>query len=215
MNSYPPTRPSSGATITAEIPQTAEPSGNERPSNDCPTTSPGAVPTGELDYTWAVDEYYPGLYRFGLRLARSQSDAADLTQETYRILYTKGADIRDAAKVKSWLFMTLYRLFLRGRRREIRFPKDSLDAVEWELSTTEPQSGCQLDGSLAVAALQELDEVFRVPLTLFYLEDMSYKEMAAVLGVPLGTIMSRLFRGKLLLRQQLQSPLGVTQTHAA
>jgi len=209
MNSYPPTRHSSGATIADGISPTIEPCGDERPSDDDSAILPSPVPTGELNYTWAVDEYYTGLYRFGLRLARSQSDAADLTQETYRILYTKGADIRDAAKVKSWLFMTLYRLFLRGRRREIRFPKDSLDAVEWELSTTGPQSGCQLDGSLVVAALQELDEVFRVPLTLFYLEDMSYKEMATVLGVPLGTIMSRLFRGKEILRRQLDTPAMV------
>jgi len=138
-------------------------------------------------------------------LARGRSDAADLTQETYRILYTKGADIRDPSKVKSWLFMTLYRLFLRGRRRDIRFPHDSLEAAEWDLPATGPQSECQLDGLLAVAALQKMDEVFRVPLTMFYSEDLSYKEMAAVLGVPVGTIMSRLFRGKEILRRQLET----------
>jgi RNA polymerase sigma-70 factor (ECF subfamily) len=154
-----------------------------------------------------VDEYYTGLFRFGLRLTRSESDAADLAQETYRILYAKGADIREAGKVKGWLFTTLYRLFLRRRRHDIRFPAAPLESVEWDLPTIGPRHGRELDSALALASLGRLDDVFRVPLTMFYLENKSYKEVATALGVPIGTIMSRLSRGKNLLRHMLQTPL--------
>ncbi|MCL4181469.1 MAG: sigma-70 family RNA polymerase sigma factor [Verrucomicrobia bacterium] len=69
-----------------------------------------------LDYDAIVDQFYEGLYRFALGLSGKASDAADLTQETYHILLVKGDRIRDPNRVKSWLFTTLYREFLRRRR---------------------------------------------------------------------------------------------------
>ena len=165
--------------------------------------------TIDVNYVWAVDQFYQILYKFGLHLAGSESDAEDLTQETYHILFTKSGAIRDGSKVKSWLFTTLYRLFLRRRRRRARFPETTFEMTEAELPVNEPGHAENLDGACVVAALQELEEKFRSPLVMFYLEEFSYKEISAILKIPIGTIMSRLSRGKELLRKQLRVPLMV------
>lgn len=167
-----------------------------------------AIPAigAEVDYDWAVEQLYAALYKFAFGLAGNESDAADLTQDTYRVLLTKGQGIRDARKVKSWLFTTLYRQFLGRRRHATRFPETPVDSAEWELPTITPEHIETLDGSLVVAALQQLDEKYRAPLAMFYLEELSYKEMAEILELPIGTIMSRMSRGKEILRRQLQPP---------
>jgi RNA polymerase sigma-70 factor (ECF subfamily) len=167
------------------------------------------VQTIDVNCVWAVDQFYQILYKFGFHLAGSESDAEDLTQETYHILFTKSGAIRDGGKVKSWLFTTLYRLFLRRCRRRTRFPETTFEMTEAELPVTEPGHADNLDGASVVAALQELEEKFRSPLVMFYLEEFSYKEISAILKLPLGTIMSRLSRGKELLRKQLQIPAMV------
>lgn len=151
-----------------------------------------------------VEAYYAALYRFALSLTRSTSDASDLTQQTFFVWATKGASLRDSAKAKSWLFTTLYREFLRGRRREARVTAIAdLPPAQQDQPDLEPDAIAKLDAALVLEALQEVDAVFREPLTLFYLQDLSYLEIADVLDVPIGTVMSRLSRGKVHLRQRL------------
>ncbi len=169
-----------------------------------PAASSAPAPAAGADYDWAVEQFYEALYKFSFSLTGSESDAADLTQDTYRVLLTKGDAIRDARKVKSWLFTTLYRQFLGRRRHATRFPEMPVDSAEWELPTITPQHADALDGSLVVGALQQLDEKYRAPLAMFYLQEHSYREIAAVLGLPIGTIMSRLSRGKEILRKRLE-----------
>lgn len=152
-------------------------------------------------FTQLVDAHYTALYRFALSLARNATDAGDLVQQTFFIWATKGDSLRDAAKAKSWLFTTLYREFLRGRRRDERATSiEDLPPGEKEIAAEEIDRVAKLDGATVMAALQSVDEVFRAPLTLFYLQELSYQEIAATLGVPIGTVMSRLSRGKAQLR---------------
>lgn len=156
------------------------------------------------EFTQLVDAHYAPLYRFALSLARNSADASDLTQQTFFIWARKGDQLREAGKVKSWLFTTLYREFLRGRRRAEHvkaledLPPDEAEPVAPEVDLV---SG--MDAGLVVEALQDVDEVYRVPLTLFYLQELSYKEIASALEVPIGTVMSRLSRGKSQLRAAL------------
>lgn len=154
-------------------------------------------------FTRLVDAHYTPLYRFALSLARNPADAGDLVQQTFYIWATKGHALREAAKAKTWLFTTLYREFLRGRRRDAR--ATSLEDLPpgGELASEDVDRISRLDAAVVVAALQEVDEVFRAPLTLFYLEELSYAEIAATLDVPIGTVMSRLSRGKAQLRAVL------------
>jgi len=155
-------------------------------------------------FTQLVDAHYAPLYRFALSLAKNPADAGDLVQQTFFIWATKGHALRDAGKAKSWLFTTLYREFLRGRRREARVTSvEDLPAGEADLPAEETDRVQRMDAALVLEALQEVDEVFRTPLTLFYLEDLSYLEIAATLEVPIGTVMSRLSRGKIQLRAAL------------
>ncbi len=158
---------------------------------------------GAPDFEQIVDAHYAPLYRFALSLARSEHTAADLTQQTFYLWASRGHQLRDAAKVKSWLFTTLYREFLGVHRRDSRFPQADLEGETAELPAEECSIADSIDGAAVVAALQEIDEVYRAPLTLFYLEEFSYREIAAVLEVPAGTVMSRLSRGKNLLRKLL------------
>jgi len=155
------------------------------------------------DFEQIVDAHYAALYRFALSLARSEPAAADLTQQTFYLWAARGHQLREAGKVKSWLFTTLYREFLGVHRREARFPQADLEGETAELPAESCSVADSIDGATVVAALRQLDEAFRAPLTLFYLEQFSYREIASVLGVPAGTVMSRLSRGKGMLRKIL------------
>ncbi len=155
-------------------------------------------------FTQLVDAHYAPLYRFALSLAKNSADAGDLVQQTFFIWATKGHGLREAAKAKSWLFTTLYREFLRGRRREARASSlEDLPPGEADVAAEEIDRVARLDAATVMVALQSVDEVFRAPLTLFYLEDLSYQEIADTLDVPIGTVMSRLSRGKAQLRTAL------------
>ncbi len=155
-------------------------------------------------FTQLVDAHYAALYRFALSLTRNSSDACDLTQQTFFIWARKGDQLREEAKAKSWLFTTLYREFLRGRRRaEHVTALEDLPPGENDPAAPEVDLVTGMDAGLVVEALQEVDEVYRVPLTLFYLEELAYKEIADALEVPIGTVMSRLSRGKTQLRAAL------------
>jgi RNA polymerase sigma factor (sigma-70 family) len=155
-----------------------------------------------VDFQQLVDQQYAPLYRFALSLAKSEADAADLTQQTFFLWGSKGHQLRDSSKAKSWLFTTLFREFLNRRRHEVRFPKVELDDAREDEIAISPNINA-LDSASVLQALQEVDEPFRAPLTLFYLKQFSYAEIAEVLDVPIGTVMSRLSRGKALLRRLL------------
>jgi RNA polymerase sigma-70 factor, ECF subfamily len=158
----------------------------------------------EPDFQQLVDQHYAPLYRFALTLSKSEADAADLTQQTFFLWASKGHQLRDGSKAKSWLFTTLYREFLGRRRHEARFPRVVLDDMREEDISVFPNVNV-LDSAVVLEALRDVDEPFRAPLTLFYLDQFSYREIADVLEVPIGTVMSRLSRGKTLLRQRLLS----------
>ena len=156
-------------------------------------------------FTQLVDAHYAPLYRFALSLARNSADAGDLVQQTFFIWATKGEALRDGSKAKSWLFTTLYREFLRGRRRNGRITSiEDLPPGEQDIAAEDIDRVARLDAATVMSALQSVDEVFRAPLTLFYLDDLSYQEIAEALDVPIGTVMSRLSRGKAQLRGVLE-----------
>lgn len=151
-----------------------------------------------------VDVHYAALFRFAVSLARNDADAADLTQQTYYIWATKGHTIREVAKAKTWLFTTLYREFVRSNRRSQRMTSlENLPPGEQDPPDLDTDAIARLDHQIVMQVLAEIDPVFRAPLTLFYLKDLTYQEIADILDVPIGTVMSRLNRGKAHLRTAL------------
>ncbi|MBI2928683.1 MAG: RNA polymerase sigma factor [Verrucomicrobia bacterium] len=164
----------------------------------------------EIDYEQIVSAHYEGLYRFAMSLARKADDASELTQETFFRLLSKGSQIRDPEKVKAWLFTTLYRIFVGWKRREIHLPHYEISTVESELPALTPTACDQVDGQTALDALCAIEEHYRAPLVLFYLEDYSYRDIAEALDVPIGTVMSRLSRGKDLLRHLVTAQIAGT-----
>ena len=163
-----------------------------------------ASPTNNpLDFNNLVQVYYTPLYRFAYSLAKNEEDACDLTQQVFFIWAQKGSSLRDPSKVKSWLFTTLYREFLRVKKRASSMAPYDPDVLESEVPAFNPDIVATLDAASAVESLAEVDEIYRVPLTLFYLKSLSYKEIASTLDLPIGTVMSRLSRGKSQLKEIL------------
>src|SRR5712675_64720 len=108
-----------------------------------------------------VGEHYQPLFRFAMSLTRAEPDARDLTQQTFYIWATKGHQLRDIAKIKTWLFTTLRRAFLVGRRRQSRFIHEDLETVSGQLPALAPKLADQADGSQVLAALAQVDEVYQ------------------------------------------------------
>lgn len=166
----------------------------------------------DVDYEQAVALYHEDLHRFALSLARNPDDARDLTQESYCRFLTKSGQLRDRTKVKSWLFTTLYRVFLGRKRHEKSFPHDELSTVEAELPALTPDLVDKMDGEVVIEALDEIDEHHRTPLVLFYLQSLSYREIAELLDIPVGTVMSRLSRAKIILRTLITTRTNRSET---
>jgi RNA polymerase sigma-70 factor (ECF subfamily) len=162
------------------------------------------------DFEHVVQTCHGDVYRFALSLTRNEDEAGDVTQETFHLWAQRGHQLREASRLKAWLLTTCYREFLRRRRHQTRFPAAELAAVEHELPTVAPKVVEHLDAGTLMGALQEVDELFRVPLLLFYFQQHSYAEIARLLGVPAGTVMSRLARGKEQLRARLADPRAQT-----
>ena len=165
----------------------------------------------EAEFERLVELYYPPLYRFALSLTRQESDASDLTQQTFYIWARKGHQLQEPSKVKSWLFTTLHREYLQQRRKSVRFPDVTLSDAEHELPEVAPARPSELDGSTILEALGRLDPAFQAPVALFYLEDYSYLEIGQILEIPLGTVKSRISRGI----GQLQQALVGSETRLA
>ena len=158
------------------------------------------------------------LYRLALRLTGDVAAAEDLVQECYLKALTAFDSLRDPGRVKPWLFQILTRLVSdrhRGEMREMRtasleeLDRFSLYDLIWEEDPM-PYSDRLHEDFLAQfhdeevrAALGALPEAYRVPLVLLYSEGYAYKELAEILGCPIGTVMSRLHRGRKLLEQEL------------
>jgi RNA polymerase sigma factor (sigma-70 family) len=165
----------------------------------------------ELDYEQIVAAYHEEIYRFAYSLVGNRDDASELTQETYVRLLTKGRQVRDRNKVKAWLFTTLYRIFLSWKRRESRFPHLEIYSVQHELPPLTPDLANEADGQTVVESALSIENHYRAPLVLYYLRGLCYREIAEVLDVPIGTVMSRLSRGKELIRQQLSARLSKSE----
>jgi RNA polymerase sigma factor (sigma-70 family) len=158
------------------------------------------------DFQQLVDDHYTALYRFALSLCRNQDTACDLVQQTFCIWAQKGGQLQDHSKAKTWLFTTLHREFLAHNRKARRYQDEELtDQVTASLASEEDQGERQLDGQRLMQLLQALDENYRAPVTLFYLQQHSYREIAEILDIPIGTVMSRISRGKEILRRKMTS----------
>lgn len=121
-------------------------------------------------------------------------------QQTFLQWARKGHTLRDLDKVKTWLYTTLYREWLAITRREkmhehVEFEPD-LHGGEADAAPEAPR----VDSATLQRALDELDVNYRAPLVLFYMRELSYREIAETLGIPIGTVMSRLSRAKDALR---------------
>lgn len=158
------------------------------------------------EFEQLVDAHYEALYRFALSLAKDVDSASDLVQQTFCTWAEKGGQLRDRSKAKTWLFTTLYREFLAQVRRSNRYSPDGFDAEAADrIAAEEEDAERQMDGRQVLDLLRALEESYRAPLTLFYLQQHSYKEIARILDLPIGTVMSRISRGKELLRKQMVS----------
>lgn len=162
----------------------------------------------KLNLESIATEFYASLYRFALSLARNESEAADLTQQTFFILAQRSHQIRDATKVKCWLFTTLRREFLRTARHQTNHPEVEFIPDHHDSPIVDTSALRLADARIVLDALKKVDEPYRTALELFYLGELSYKEIALILEIPIGTVMSRLARGKDQLKALLTAAIA-------
>jgi RNA polymerase sigma-70 factor (ECF subfamily) len=167
-------------------------------------------PTPRPPLTALIEEHSEFLYRFAYRLSGSAADAEDLVQQAFLAAHTKIDQLREPEKSRAWLVAIVRNALRKSHRRERPIPVcDAGDGIE---PVTESDLEQLLNAECVQAALNELPEEFRSTLVLFYFDDLSYKDIAELLDVPIGTVMSRLSRGKAYLRQRLLPDFAGSRT---
>ena len=180
-------------------PEAVGPGGSE-----APLEAQQCGPTRAVDILQLIGDHYGALYRYAYRLAGSQADAEDLTQQTFLVAQQKLHQLRASDKADRWLFAVLRSCFLKSARK--RHPVAAADlALDIECIPEEAPAGGRIDRQQLQAALDELPCDFKAVLAMFYFEQRSYREIAQQLDVPIGTVMSRLSRAKERLRHGLLS----------
>jgi RNA polymerase sigma-70 factor (ECF subfamily) len=161
------------------------------------------------EFVQLVDEHHAVVYRYAFRLTGSVHDAEDLTQQTFLAAYRKLDQLRERQRARSWLCSILRNAWLKAQQRRIPMPASSLELDLQNLIQT-PDDSTPIDREQLQRALDDLAPEFKVVLLMFYFEGLSYRAIAEQLVVPLGTVMSRLARGKAHLRKRLEPALLAT-----
>lgn len=144
-----------------------------------------------------VADHHQALFRYAYRLSGSVPDAEDLTQQAYLIAQQKLGQVRDVDGARGWLFTVLRNCYLKTRGKRLALPIADFDvnAVPDEV----PEQ--PIDGEELQEAINALGDEFKVVVLMFYFEHRSYREIAELLDIPPGTVMSRLARAKGHLRR--------------
>ena len=146
------------------------------------------------------------VYQVAYRLSGNREDAEDLTQNTFRIAFEKFDHLRDKKKCRSWLVIILKNMFFKEIKKKKHFPTINLDAVSFTLSDGKDynyESIRNIVNEELQEVLDRLEKKYKIPLVLAYIDSFSYKEIASILNIPIGTVMSRIARGKIFLRKEL------------
>ena len=179
------------------------------------TASANAAREDDLRFEAEALPYIDDVYRFALSLTRDAADADDVVQETFLRAYRSWHTFQPGSDARRWLFTITRNVFLRSRERERRhvdIEDGDLEALSSFAAATDQERDAsdrilsRIDlGPALQRALNELDEPFKSAVVLVDLEDQSYEAASEILGVPIGTVRSRLFRGRRILQEKLMT----------
>jgi RNA polymerase sigma-70 factor, ECF subfamily len=178
--------------------------------------------TGDASFEQAALSHLDSLYGTALRLTRRPADAEDLVQDTYLKAFRSAHQFARGTNLKAWLFTILHNTYRNMRRHDVRSPVDvdseaidrAADAAGSDRTPEQLLTRATLDVDLQ-GALDDLPDAFRQAVWLRDVEELSYAEIAGALDIPIGTVMSRISRGRRMLYEGLQARRAAAERRVA